>query len=278
MSNQKRNITIVGGQGQMGLMLTHFFNKLSDWQISSFLAEDWQSTDKLENLKKQDLVLLSVPIHATNHVIQKITPYLGEHTTLADITSIKKQPVEQMMNCHKGPVLGLHPVFGPSISQPDKQVIVYYPACQTAQFQWFLNGLAKLNFQLEYMATEEHDHLMNFIQGIEHFSVYCLGVFLKQKNVDINQLLKLASPVYKMELNIVGRLLSQSPTLYSDIIMADKQRTDEIAQFAQLIQKESANIQNQDHHHFIDQFQKASEWLGEFTEKAYKESDDILNK
>ena len=58
---------------------------------------------------------------------------------------------------------------------------------------------------------------MTFIQGIEHFSVYCLRLFLKHKNIDIHKMLKLASSVYKMELNILGRLFSQGPGLYADI-------------------------------------------------------------
>ncbi|MDE4969881.1 prephenate dehydrogenase dimerization domain-containing protein, partial [Francisella tularensis] len=78
-------------------------------------------------------------------------------------------------------------------------------------------------FSIETMTAEAHDEAMTIIQGIEHFSVYFLGMFLKHKNIDIHKMLKLASPVYKIELNIVGRLFSPAPGLYADIIMSDKQ-------------------------------------------------------
>ncbi|MFV9931531.1 MAG: hypothetical protein AB8V03_03945 [Francisella endosymbiont of Hyalomma asiaticum] len=52
---------------------------------------------------------------------------------------------------------------------------------QQYKYQYFTNDLAKIGFSIEKMTAEAHDEEMTFIQGIEHFSVYFLVLFLKHK-------------------------------------------------------------------------------------------------
>ena len=128
------------------------------------------------------------------------------------------------------------------------------------------------------MTASEHDKAMTFIQGIEHFSVYCLGMFLKHKNIDVEKMMKLASPVYKMELNIVGRLFSQGPGLYADIIMADKDRENTISEYAEFVADHAKSIAESDKGKFINNFNDVKNWMGVFADKAYEESDRLLLK
>ena len=118
-------------------------------------------------------------------------------------------------------------------------------------YQYFINDLARIGFSIEKMTAEAHDEAMTFIQGIEHFSGYRLGLFLKHKNIDIHKMLKLASPVYKMELNVVGRLFSQGHGLYADIIMSDKQRQQTIADF---VNSNAKKVSQGDKQTFIENF------------------------
>ncbi|MDI8296325.1 hypothetical protein MJI53_23840, partial [Salmonella enterica subsp. enterica serovar Anatum] len=41
-----------------------------------------------------------------------------------------------------------------------------------------------------------------------------------EENVQLEQLLALSSPIYRLELAMVGRLFAQDPQLYADIIMS----------------------------------------------------------
>ena len=61
-----------------------------------------------------DLCLLAVPIDATPAVARQIGPHLPAGCILADITSLKRAPLEAMLESHAGPVIGLHPLFGPA--------------------------------------------------------------------------------------------------------------------------------------------------------------------
>ena len=273
----QKKLCIVGGSGEMGQMTQHIFSKyLPEYKLTIFSSSDWQNPK--EKLANQDIVIISVPIYKTEEVIKKVVPFLSDGTILADYTSIKEGPLKAMIDNYNGAVVGLHPIFGPTVKTPHKQVIVVCDGRNSAKYQYFIDDLERIGFTIEKMSAKDHDEAMTFIQGIEHFTVYCLGMFLKKKNVDIEKMLKLASPVYKMELNIVGRLFSQAPGLYADIIMADNQRQDTIAEFAKLVNNNAKNICENDKKTFIGNFNKVKEWMGDFAKEAYKESDKLLLK
>lgn len=272
MTNKR--ICIIGGYGGMGQMTTKMLATLDEYEITLFGEKDWGNPQT--KLSHQDIVLISVPIECTNDIIAKTAPLLDKGTILADYTSIKQAPMDAMLTHYDDTVLGLHPIFGPSIDSAEKQVIVYCEGRYPEKYQWFLDDLNKLGFTLEKMTAKAHDNAMAFIQGIEHFTVYCVGQFLEHKQVDIQQLRRIASPVYRMELNIIGRLFSQDPKLYADIIMSDPQREALIGEYATFIQNQANAVMASDKTHFVERFNQVKEWMGSFADKAYQESDKML--
>jgi prephenate dehydrogenase len=270
-----KKILLVGGNGGMGKMFQHFLSRKSGYQISIFEKEDWQDPSVLTD---QDIVLITTPIHLTENIIAEVCPYLSNNTILADFTSVKQTPLSCMLKYHQGPVVGLHPIFGPLIESADEQVIVCCEGRYPEKYNWFIEDIANIGFEIALMTAKEHDEAMDFIQGIEHFSTYCLGKFLQEKKVDIDSLMKISSPNYKYELNIVGRLFNQKPELYADIIMSDEERIKTINDFVKSIQVQNKDIQNQSREKFIQDFESIKKWMGDFTEKAYTESNNILNK
>ena len=92
-------------------------------------------------LANADLVLVAVPINVTCEVVAGLNK-LPSHCVLADITSIKQAPLEAMMKAHSGPVVGLHPMFGPDVNGFVKQVVVVCHGRQQDDYQWLLNQLA----------------------------------------------------------------------------------------------------------------------------------------
>jgi prephenate dehydrogenase len=272
-----KRICIVGGNGEMGQMTQNIFSKyLPKYTLTIFDESDWQNPS--EKLANQDIVILSVPIFLTNEILKKVVPYISEGTILADYTSIKEEPLNAMLESYSGPIVGLHPIFGPTIENPENQVIVVCDGRFEDKYNFLIKDLAEIGFHIENMTAKAHDEAMTFIQGIEHFSVYCMGLFLKHKNIDIQKMMRLASPVYKMELNIIGRLFSQGPGLYSDIIMSDKQRQETISEFAELVSTNAKKVANGDKESFKNNFKAVKEWMGDFADQAYKDSDKLLLK
>ena len=210
-ANVTRRITVIGGRGMMGRF---FARRLSaaGHDVSILEHDDWEHSDKL--LVQVDLVLVCVPIKHTLDVIRKAVKYLKPTTALVDITSIKTPIVQAMLEYHTGPVLSLHPMFGPGIKSFLSQKVVVCPGRGAEAFQWFLDLIEREGGNLLVCTPEEHDQMMVAIQAIRHFSTLGLGVFLAEEGIDIGRSLEFSSPLYRLQINMVSRLFTQDASLY----------------------------------------------------------------
>jgi chorismate mutase/prephenate dehydrogenase len=203
---------------------------------------------------------------------------LPENCILADITSIKAAPLAKMLAVHKGPVVGLHPMFGPDVPSLAKQVIVYADGRGSEQYQWLLQQMAIWGARLHQVEAESHDKAMTLIQSLRHFTSFAYGVHLAQEEADLELLLDLSSPIYRLELAMVGRLFAQSPHLYADIIMESEQSKAMIKRYHHNFGELLKLLENEDKAGFIKAFERVSEWFGDYSEEFLKESRGLLQQ
>lgn len=267
-------ITIVGGKGQMGELFCRLFESLGH-VIHKIGSRDWD--DARQYIAQSDLVIVSVPINRTGAIIEQVAALMPKQAILADFTSIKVDPLLAMLKHHSGAVIGLHPMFGPTITSTQSQVVVCCEGRYAEQSQWLLDNLVQLGFTLKQMTASEHDQAMSFIQGVEHFITFSLGTFLHHKNQHPEKLLEIASPIYLAKLLLMGRIFDQDPKLYADIIMANPTRIALIAEFAEWLQQWVHKLKADDKTAFIEEFSSATRWMGDFTKYSQNISDDFLN-
>ena len=125
------NIVVVGGKGALGRVFVGLFER-SGYNVSIVEKDDWETADTL--FANADLVLVSVPINLTENTIGRLTN-LPVNCVLADVTSVKDKPLTAMMAAHAGPVVGLHPMFGPDSPGMIKQVVVVCNGRMQEQYQ-----------------------------------------------------------------------------------------------------------------------------------------------
>ncbi|MCV5976756.1 prephenate dehydrogenase/arogenate dehydrogenase family protein, partial [Escherichia coli] len=101
---------------------------------------------------------------------------------------------------------------------------------------------------------QEHDHGMTLIQALRHFTSFAYGMHLSKENPNIEQLLKLSSPIYRLELAMVGRLFGQDPNLYGDIILASQENIDMIKRFHKRFGEALAILDSKDKAKFVESF------------------------
>jgi len=128
------------------------------------------------------------------------------------------------------------------------------------------------------MSPEQHDKMMAVIQGLTHFSAIVLCHCLKDLNFDIKKSLECTSPVYRLTLDMAGRILNQKPELYADISLLNPKTVEVASQYIKTSKALFTNIENKDRDGFIKFFEEASEYLGEFTAKAEKESNKLIKR
>lgn len=273
MHRVTRQVTLIGGRGRMGKF---FIEQLAavGHSIKVLGRQDWDHADKL--LGEAELVLISVPIECTVDVIKRAAKYLQPTTALADITSIKSQPVEAMLAHHLGPVIGLHPMFGPSSKSFSGQKVVVCSGRNDDAFRWLLDLMASQGAELIACTAEEHDRMMVIIQATQHFSRFCLGVFLAQENIDLERSLLMSSSNYRLEIDIVKRLLAQNPTLCADIMLATEERCQAIERLASTYSRLAQLVARKDRATLIQEFATTQSFFADQNDRTLQESDRAI--
>ncbi|EDP58533.1 bifunctional chorismate mutase/prephenate dehydrogenase [Vibrio sp. AND4] len=274
LNPELRSVVIIGGHGQLGRLFGRMF-KLSGYQVKVLGSQDWGQADEI--LKEAGLVVVTVPIHLTEEVIGQLGN-LPADCILCDLTSVKSKPLQAMLDVHQGPVVGLHPMFGPDVPSLAKQVIVYCDGRSTEQYQWLLQQFGIWGASLCQIDAQEHDHGMTLIQALRHFTSFAYGMHLSKENPNIEQLLKLSSPIYRLELAMVGRLFGQDPNLYGDIILSSQENIDMIKRFHQRFGEALDILDSKDKAEFVQSFEQVSGWFGDYSQQFMNESQNLLKQ
>ncbi|MCL4410549.1 MAG: bifunctional chorismate mutase/prephenate dehydrogenase [Gammaproteobacteria bacterium] len=267
-----RAVVVVGGQGQLGSFFARWF-ELSQYRV---IIIDRDNLGELSAaVRDAALVLVSVPVALTVDVIETL-PNLPDDCILADLTSVKSAPLAAMMARHSGPVLGLHPMFGPGIPTFAKQTILVTPGRDAQASQWLLRQFEIWGVRLHELSAERHDRAMSVIQVMRHLSTFVYGYHLVHEDVELDELVALSSPIYRLELMMVGRLFAQSPELYADIILSDRDQHRMIRRYLQRFQDLLTLIETEGREAFIREFSDVAQWFGPYARQFLQESAQLL--
>jgi chorismate mutase/prephenate dehydrogenase len=268
-------VLLVGGLGSMGQYFHRWFAN-AGYNVRILDRHDWSSADKL--CDGIELAIISVPIEVTNAVAGRLGPHLPADCVLADITSIKESPLNAMLESHQGPVIGLHPLFGPTTSTMDKQIIVVTPGRNLPACKWLIDQFSVWGSIILQVSAQEHDEVMSVVQTLRHFATFAFGQFLSRRHVDLSRTLEFSSPIYRLELGMVGRLFAQDPSLYSEIIFASPERLTLLKDYLTSLTENLAMIEKGDKDMFNAEFKKIADWFGPFSEQAMRESTYLIDK
>ena len=269
-------VVVIGGAGALGKVFVGLFER-SGYQVTVVEQEDWQSGDAQQTLSQAALVIVAVPINVTEHVIAQLT-MLTEDCILADITSIKDKPLKAMLEAHQGPVVGLHPMFGPDAPGMIKQVVVVCDGRQQQRYRWLIDQMRIWGATIHQSTSQEHDKAMAYIQVMRHFNTFVYGAHLKGENPDLESLTMFSSPIYRLELAMVGRLFAQAPALYADIIFNNPDNFALLRRFYDRFGLALTLLEQGDKDAFIAQFSDIGQWFGEYAKTCLVDSKQLLLK
>ena len=269
-----KKVVVVGGKGQLGSVFVDLFQR-SDYQVAIIEQNDWPNSEAI--LADASLVIVAVPIRLTTMVINHLNN-LTKECILADLTSIKESPLFEMKKVHAGPVVGLHPMFGPDVTGLIKQTIISCEGRNPEQYQWLIEQFEVWGAKIYPVQAHEHDQAMSMVQVMRHFSTIAYGYHLMSEGADIENLVAMSSPIYRLELIMVGRLFAQDPTLYADIIFANKDNVSMMKRFAYRFLELLEDVSLDDKDAFVDMFNNVSGWFGDYAGDFLEESKSMLLK
>ena len=231
---------------------------------------------KEEILLSCDIVMVSVPIHATVPLIEEISPFLREDQILCDLTSLKVAPVEAMLRSHAR-VIGLHPMFGPSVPSLAGQTVIATPArCTDADVRLFRDIFTAEGASFVITTPEEHDRRMAVVQGLTHFVTLSVAETMRRTGVTPQETVPFMSPIYRIEAGIVGRLLSQDPVLYRDMLRMNPYIPPVLAACEEAVREIRNSVEGTDPDAFMRIFSADADHFGNFRSTARDETDTLI--
>lgn len=223
-------LLILGGTGETGSWFARYFRDkgfdVAVWGpsgktgVAASLRVRY-AADMINEAEQSDIVLLSVPIERTVEVIRQVAPHMRPGSLLMDVTSLKSEPMKAMIeHAPQGvEVVGMHPMFGPTMPTLKGQTIILTPAAgRTDTWLPRIRSLFESDgARIEVLGPEEHDEIMAVVQALTHFAYIGIGATLQALDFDVEKSRKFMSPVYEIMIDFVGRILDQNPELYVSI-------------------------------------------------------------
>lgn len=339
-ASERCKVCIVGGAGGMGSYFVRYLSG-AGYDVSVVEPHDYKMDHEgnevaditksiaAERLAKANWCIISVPIDKTNDVIKQVSSLINKDCILSDLTSIKSEPLQTMLKYHSGPVVGLHPMFGPDTVSFVKQVVVVVNGREDDKCAFIAKQMRLFGAHVVSCSADEHDSAMRVIQALRHFTTIAYGNFLRErfgsaadncattneqqqnnaadehfsksdspnaqsqksnyqsaeyKNIDsqgadspfVARLMDICSPIYHLELLMVGRLFAQSPELYCDIISASDKNLELIEQYIDCAARCLQLLKHKDRDSFINEFKSTTNFFGPYAQGFLKESGRIL--
>jgi len=227
-------IGIIGGKGQMGKWFSRFFTRAGHRVLISDLKTELRPKDIA---KKSDVLVLSVPINTALKLSGVIGPMLRKEQLFMDFCSMKEDIMKKMLNDTCAEVAGVHPLFGPYPTDLKGQNIILCQGKGTHWLKWLENEFKKEGASVICMNPETHDRNMAVIQGLTHMLTVCLGRLLQKIDMNPKEAILYSTPVFRINIDLIGRLLSQDLNLYDDLIGGNRYLPEVLEEFYLVLQE-----------------------------------------
>lgn len=266
-----RSILIVGGRGRMGTML------------GRALAERGHAIDVLEKgdpleakrIAAADVVMVAVPMADAARVAREVAPHVRADALICDINSLKAEVCEAL-GASGGEALGTHPMFGPTVRSLRRQKVVLCDVKPGPVARWLESELGAMGAEVIRCSARHHDAMMGVVQVLTHFGIMAMGRALRATGHPLDETLPFTSPIYRLELAMVGRLFSQKPELYREIMLANPEGEAIRASFLKQARELAEIVDGGDGDAFVEAFEEVHSYFAGFSDEAMELSDHII--
>ena len=274
---EKFSIGIIGGTAGMGAFLARVFLG-AGYQVETMGLDGGRKAEEIAGA--HDVVIIAVPIHDTVEVIKRVGPHVRPGACLMDVTSVKRAPLAAMLDSapESVDVVGTHPMFGPHGIDFDRQKVVLCRGRGESSFTRVKKLFEAFGAETIEASADEHDAQMALIQVLVHEKTMVLGSVLERLKADLGRSLQFASPIYRSEMAMIGRMFSQRAELYADILTVNP----DALRLSHVFEQEAAHfaraIAMGDRDAVVTRFRQVADYMKEFATWAKKQSDAILDE
>lgn len=228
-------VAIVGGAGKMGAW---FSDLLSSAGHEITVIDPASGNNKtLEDCKDSDVVIVSVPIHSTLGILERLDTICKKDALIFDLASLKTPIVDQMRKMSKTrKVCSIHPMFGPSAESMMGRNLIICDCGNSEATNMTEELLSGRGGNLRIMDIEQHDVFMSYVLGLSHAVNIAFFTALDRSGLSFRDLESVASTTLRKNLDTNVSVALEDPVLYYEIQHMNQHRDDVWNVFAQAVE------------------------------------------
>jgi len=190
-----------------------------------------------EDLKKADVVIISVPVDIARLVLPQVLDNVEESCLVFDVGSTKEKLCAQV-NKHskRACYLAAHPIAGTEFSGPKAalanlfrgkaNIICEIERTGEKQKELALDIFERLGMRLRYMDAAAHDKHIAYVSHLSHVSSFMLGKTVIEKEKNERDIFDMAGSGFASTV----RLAKSSPAMWTPIFKQNKENVIEALQ------------------------------------------------
>jgi len=257
-----KRVVIAGHRGRMGAMLLERFSRRQELDAVG-VDLPYHEEELAAACRGARAVILCVPASAIAETAARFVAHMEPRTILADITSVKELPLRDMESLWSGPVVGTHPLFGPTPAEGMELRVPVIPGKNASEddlafIEDLFQGFGCVTFRA---SAEEHDMAEAKIQGMNFITS---AVYFAMTAED-PALLRYLTPSFLRRKDSAEKQLTENRALFTWLFEANPHSQTMVLQYLGLLSMAATG--NVDA--ILDKAQKW--WLQEGADKGPKE-------
>ena len=185
-----------------------------------------------------DLLLLCVPAAVLDETLKTFVPHLPPAAVVADITSVKEQPMTLMQRRWQGPVVGTHPLFGPGARNDEPQPVAVVPGATAGEAHVrlvtaFFEAIGCHPFMTTAAAHDKaaaRIQNLNFITNLVYFALLA----------DDDSLTPFLTPSFRRRHAAARKMLTEDAPMFAGLFDANPYSQEAVRQYSKLLNIASA--------------------------------------
>lgn len=193
-----------------------------------------------------DVIVLAVPVTATENVMKAIGQFIRPDALLVDISSIKRDPINCMLKYSNSEVIGTHPLFGPNAVSLLNQVVFLCPSRTEKWIKPFRKFLEDLGAKIIEVTPDNHDRFMACFQTLRHVMLTALGQTLIRLGFDSHFQVEATGQWFQQLIEMLRHQFKQPSELYADLAIQNPHSSSMVKLFRDNLNELANFISNED--------------------------------
>jgi len=166
-----------------------------------------------------------------------------------------------MLQAHAGPVLGLHPMFGPNTELLSGRHVIFVdvgvPEATRRARRLFDSTMA---VQVE-MDLESHDRVIAYVLGLSHALNIAFFTALAESGKSVPQLTEFSSTTFDAQVDVAGQVSAENPHLYFEIQAMNEYGLEPLDALGSAITAMRRTIEDRDEPAFVELMRRGRRYL-----------------